>query len=353
MVNYNTLTQQILTLAPNFGFLDAGVANIDIATETKNNFNTWLKQKFHGEMSYLARNTDLRFNPDKLQANTLSIISVKLPYNNLNIESLKDKLHQPHLANIASYAQGRDYHKVLKQKLNLYATAINELLVSYNMQMHYRSFTDSAPILEVELAAKSGLGWRGKNTLLINKNQGSMFFLGEIFTNLPLIPTPKISNHCGTCSKCIDICPTKAIIAPYILDATKCISYLTIEFKGTIPVPLRKLIGNRIYGCDDCQTFCPWNKFSQKTEVSDFKTREFINDLTLVDAFLIEKDAWEKIMQGSAILRIGYECWLRNVAIALGNSPANTKTIAALKSRLNYPSNLVTEHIKWALEQLV
>ncbi|MCX8515330.1 MAG: tRNA epoxyqueuosine(34) reductase QueG [Burkholderiales bacterium] len=352
MINYNILTQQILQLAPQFDFLEARIANIDIEAQTKDNFSAWLKQKFHGEMTYLARNTELRFMPNKLHQNTLSIISVKLPYLNSSIDSLKAKLNQPHIANVSSYAQGRDYHKVVKQKLNAYAAAINELLINYKLDMQYRSFTDSAPVLEVELAAKSGLGWRGKNTLLINKTRGSMFFLGEIFTNLPLTPTPAVANNCGTCSKCIDICPTKAIIAPYILDATKCISYLTIEFKGTIPLALRKLIGNRIYGCDDCQIFCPWNKFSQKTTVSDFKTRDFLNNLTLVDAFLIEKDDWEKLMQGSSILRIGYECWLRNVAVALGNSSANFETIAALKSRINYPSLLVQEHINWALEQL-
>jgi epoxyqueuosine reductase len=250
-------------------------------------------------------------------------------------------------AYISSYALGRDYHKVVKQQLKKYTNWIQELIV----QLNYRVFTDSAPILEIELAKNAGLGFRGKNTLLLHPKHGSMFFLGEIFTNLPLIPDTATTSHCGSCTKCLTACPTNAFSAPYVLDATKCISYLTIENQGSIPVEFRKAIGKRIYGCDDCQLVCPWNKFSQLATLDDFKVRHNLDTISLVEAFSWGEDEWKAKMQGSPIYRIGHIAWLRNVAVALGNTETTDAVINALKTRLNYPSEIVVEHVSWALAQ--
>lgn len=334
-----------------FGFLEASVASIEIEPSTKNLFNEWVNNNLHGEMAYLKRNTNLRFEPATLFAGTVSVICVKVPYlNSLPDKNLKRNLDLK-LANISSYAHGRDYHKVIKNQLKQYAIKINQLIINYGLDLKYRAFTDSAPILEVELAKNAGLGWRGKNTLLINKNQGSMFFLGELFTNLPLIPGSPSKNHCGSCNKCIEICPTKAFISPYQLDSRRCISYLTIEFKGIIPIEFRKAIGNRIYGCDDCQSICPWNKFSKITNIEDFKIRHNLDKLDLVEAFNWDEITWKNKMQGSSIYRIGYIQWMRNISIALGNAPSTLEVISALKSRINFPSEIVQEHVKWALDQ--
>lgn len=350
-VDYNIISQKILGLSSQFGFLEASIAKIKIDQDTSNKFQEWLRNNFHGEMKYLERNTELRFNPELLHDNTLSIICVKIPYLKNSITNHKQRLSSDN-AYVSSYALGRDYHKVVKQHLNAYAKAINTYLKEFNLEQNYRAFTDSAPILEVELAQNSGLGWRGKNTLLLNKNEGSMFFLGEIFTNLPLIASEDIThNHCGSCKKCLDICPTNAFVSPYVLDAKRCISYLTIENNGPIPIEFRKAIGNRIYGCDDCQIFCPWNKFSKVTTINDFNVRNNLDTLSLIEAFSWDLKTWQEKMQGSAIYRIGYDNWLRNVAIALGNAKTSTLIINSLKSKLNYPNQMVQEHIKWALEQ--
>lgn len=348
-MDYNILTQQILSLAAKFGFLEANIAQITIDQTCQSNFLLWLEQGFNGEMGYLERNTDLRFNPAKLCPWTLSIICVKAPYLTKPVAYHQARTNMAELANISCYALGRDYHKVVKQQLRKYAQHINQLLGEY--QLEYRCFTDSAPILEVELATTAGLGWRGKNTLLLNKKEGSLFFLGELFTNLPLIPSSKTSNHCGSCNKCLTLCPTNAFTAPYVLDAKRCISYLTIENKGSIPVEYRKAIGNRIYGCDECQLVCPWNKFAKLTTLSDFNIRHNLDQLSLIDAFNLDEATWEKMMQGSPIFRIGYEAWLRNVAVALGNAPTTKEIVQVLKSRLNYLSPLVQEHVRWALTQ--
>ena len=351
MLDYSILTKDILSMAQNFGFLEANVAHMKIDETCKNNFNTWLELNFNGDMKYLERNTDLRFEPYKLYAGTLSIICVKVPYLTKPISYYKERSSNQKLANISSYALGRDYHKVVKQQLKLYALSINKLIASHNMDIDYRCFTDSAPILEVELAIQAGLGFKGKNTLLLNKQEGSMFFLGELFTNLPLIPSSSKNSHCGSCKKCITICPTKAFVEPYKLDARRCISYLTIENKGAIPIEFRKLIGNRIYGCDECQLVCPWNKYSHVTSLSDFAPRHNLDSLSLVDAFSWSELMWNKIMQGSAILRIGYIAWLRNIAVGLGNASTSVDVINVLQSRINDPSPLVREHVAWALEQ--
>lgn len=351
MLDYSTLTKQILLLAPQFGFLEANIAQIKIDESAQNEFNLWLSKNFHGEMFYLERNTELRFNPAQLHDGTVSVICVKVPYLTKPISYYKKQSLNPNLANISSYALGRDYHKVVKQQLKQYALKINDLIADYQLQLSYRCFTDSAPVLEVELATKSGLGWRGKNTLLLNKTEGSMYFLGELFTNLPLTLGSSVENHCGSCSKCIDLCPTKAFIEPYLLDARRCISYLTIENQGSIPIEFRKAIGNRIYGCDECQLVCPWNKFSQMSELSDFNTRNNLDHLSLIEVFSWDEQTWQKKMQGSAILRIGYNAWLRNIAVALGNAPTSKEIINALLEKQNHYSDLVQEHIRWALEQ--
>lgn len=351
IMDFNILSTAICEQAINFGFTDAKIAKIKIEDETKSKFNHWLKQNLYGDMDYLAKNTSLRFNPELLHNGTISIICVTAPYLNSPVTKHKERLGKSDKAYISTYALGRDYHKVLRQRLKQYAKWIEGYISQFELALDYRVFTDSAPILEVELAKNAGLGFRGKNTLILNKDQGSMFFLGEIFTNLPLIPSTRVKALCGSCTKCLDVCPTKAFVSPYVLDAKKCISYLTIENKGSIPIEYRKAIGNRIYGCDDCQLFCPWNKFSKITTINDFKPRHQLDQLTLIDAFMLTKEDWELIMRGSSIYRIGYDNWLRNVAVALGNSKTSSDLITALAGKLSYPSVLVREHVIWALQQ--
>jgi epoxyqueuosine reductase len=246
---------------------------------------------------------------------------------------------------VARYALGRDYHKVLRGRLKRLAGRIEAEIGEFG----YRVFTDSAPVMEVELARKAGLGWRGKHSLLLSREAGSFFFLGEIYTDLPLPADAPVSEHCGTCEKCIDICPTGAIVAPYVVDARRCISYLTIELKGSIPVELRPLIGNRVYGCDDCQLVCPWNRYARISEEPDFRVRNGLDCAELVDLFGWTEGQFSQRMSGSAILRVGYERWLRNLAVGLGNAPASTRVREALRSRASDPSALVREHVAWAL----
>jgi epoxyqueuosine reductase len=248
---------------------------------------------------------------------------------------------------ISRYSLGRDYHKVVRNRLAQLADRIRVVVGDFNG----RVFTDSAPVMEVELACKAGLGWRGKHTLLLSREHGSWFFLGEIFLNLPLPLDEPQQDHCGTCTRCIEICPTQAIIAPYRLDARRCISYLTIELRGSIPVELRSLIGNRIYGCDDCQLVCPWNSFAQPSVEPDFKIRHGLDDVSLAELFAWEEAEFKDKLAGSAIYRIGHERWLRNIAVALGNAPESVAATAALQSRAGHPSELVREHVAWALER--
>jgi epoxyqueuosine reductase len=251
------------------------------------------------------------------------------------------------MAYLSRYALGRDYHKVLRRRLQQLADRIEGVIGPFI----YRAFTDSAPVLEKALARNAGLGWIGKHTNLINEQAGSWFFLGELYTSLPLPVDLPGDNHCGTCQACIDACPTRAIIAPYTLDARLCISYLTIELRGPIPEPLRPLIGNRIYGCDDCQLVCPWNRFAGPCEEPDFRVRNGLDAATLVELFGWSADEFTRRLQGSPIYRIGYECWLRNIAVALGNAPTGPEVITALNGRLDDPSALVREHVGWALSQ--
>lgn len=347
-----SLKEETRKKAKSLGCLDITIAATVISDEAKEKYQQWLNEELHGSMDYLARNTELRFNPILIHENTVTIICVKIPYLTHPIKFHKERLNNQEVAYVSSYALGRDYHKVVKQILNNLAVFINEQLENSGIEHKYRAFTDSAPVMEVQLSSQSGLGWRGKNTLLITKDRGSMFFLGELFTNLPLPIDKEISNHCGSCNKCIDICPTKAFVTPYKLDARRCISYLTIENKGAIPLGLRKLIGNRIYGCDDCQLFCPWNKFSQQSPIDDFNTRNHLDSSSLLELFKWNEEEFLKKTEGSAIRRIGYNSWIRNLAVAIGNSEPSLEKIKVLQDKLPYPDKMVTEHIIWAINEL-
>lgn len=350
-MNYTEIKNLIKSQAHQFGFLEAKISSIIIDQQAQDKFAKFLKNDYAGDMYYLKNNQNLRYAPEELHPATLSVISVKIPYLTQEINQHKQRLNNTEHAYVSSYALGRDYHKVVKQQLQKYAVWINQILETYQLQQSYRVFTDSAPIMEVQLAAQAGTGWRGKNTLLINKQHGSMFFLGEIFTSLPLPADNATDSHCGSCQKCLEICPTQAFVSPYVLDARKCISYLTIENKGAIPVELRSKIGNRIYGCDDCQLFCPWNKFNQITTLTDFTPRNKLNSSSLLELFTWGETEFKQRLQGSPILRIGYEAWQRNLAVGLGNAPQSAEIKQALESRLINASKLVAEHIQWALEQ--
>lgn len=350
----NLLVQYIKDQAIEFGFLECTISKAQISQEAQSKFNNWIANNYNGSMDYLANNREVRFNPALIHDGTISIICVKLPYLHHPIRYHKERLSDENLGYISSYALGRDYHKVNKKLLNELAKKINQYLGKNNLEHQYRVFTDSAPIMEIEIAKNSGLGWRGKNTLLLDKNHGSMFFLGEIFTNLDLSADEPITEHCGSCKKCIDVCPTKAFISPYTLDARRCISYLTIENNGPIPVELRKLIGNRVYGCDDCQLFCPWNKFSKLSSQIDFNTRNNLDSSSLLELFGYSEEEFHQRMQGSPIYRIGYDSWLRNIAVGIGNSPYTKENINALEDKLIQINNeMIKEHILWALSEQV
>jgi len=345
-INPSSLIKNMKIWSQELGFQQIGFSNIKLSQAEKN-LQKWLYMDFHGEMHYMEKHGKKRSRPEILVPKTLSIISVRMDYLSVNKEINKNLLDHPKKAYISRYALGRDYHKVLRKRLKILGTKISEAVTS----LGYRVFVDSAPVLEKPIAEKAGLGWIGKHTNLINKESGSFFFLGEIYTDLSLPFKKANSNHCGSCTTCIDICPTKAIVAPYVLDARKCISYLTIELKGSIPEKYRKLIGNRIYGCDDCQIFCPWNKFAKKSVIKDFSPRHQLDSLELIEAFLWDKDTWQKKTEGTAIRRISHEQWLRNVAVALGNAKKSNRLIIALESRRDSDSIIVKEHVEWAIQQ--
>jgi epoxyqueuosine reductase len=337
------LAQRIKEWGRSFGFQAVGIAHADLASAEPRLLD-WLSRGWHGEMEYMARHGSLRARPAELKAGTLRVISCRMDYLADVPGSVGEELEKSD-AYIARYARGRDYHKVLRARLQ----ALCERIEAEAGPFGYRAFTDSAPVMEVELAQSAGLGWRGKHTLLLDREAGSWFFLGEIYCDLPLpADTPK-ENHCGSCQRCIDICPTQAIRGPYQLDARRCISYLTIEHKSAIPEELRPLIGNRVYGCDDCQIVCPWNRFARLSIEDDFKTRNGLDDATLVELFAWSEAEFDERLRGSPIRRIGYERWLRNLAVGLGNAPGTAQVIAALRARENHPSELVREHVRWAL----
>jgi epoxyqueuosine reductase len=295
----------------------------------------------------MAKHGTKRTRPADLVPKTQRVITARLDYLPPKAKDSWQVMENGEKAFVSRYSLGRDYHKVMRNKLQKLCDKIASEITDFE----YRVFTDSAPVLEVALAEKSGLGWRGKHTLLINKEHGSWFFLGEIYTNLPLPIDEKATNHCGTCSSCINICPTRAITKPYEVDARRCISYLTIELKGAIPLEFRPLIGNRVYGCDDCQLVCPWNKFAEITQEPDFNVRHGLDDISLVECFTWSEAEFTQKMAGSAIFRIGYNQWLRNIAVGLGNAPSSPEIISALKTRENSENALLREHVAWALQQ--
>jgi len=336
-VDYTALKEEIRQAAKKLGFATAGIARADVS-EASERLRLWLAAGCHGEMDYMARHADLRADPAALHPGTISVVSVAVDY--LPHRKIYD---DPSQASISRYAQGRDYHKVVRNRLQKLADAITAVIGPFG----YRVFSDSAPVMEVHFASQAGLGWRGKHTLLLSK-EGSWRFLGEIYCDLPLPPDPPIDDHCGTCNACLDACPTRAIIAPYKVDARRCISYLTIELAGAIPEEFRPLIGNRIYGCDDCQTCCPWNRFAQLGD-AEFAPRHGLDSASLIELFAWSEDEFNVRLAGNPIRRIGHERWLRNIAVALGNAPPSDVTRAALSSQLNHPSALVREHVSWSL----
>lgn len=326
------------------GFQEVGISDTDLV-QAEARFLDWLGKGCHGDMDYLARHGVRRSRPAELVPGTVRVISVRMNYSPRDAADSARVIQDPDLGFISRYALGRDYHKVLRSRLQRLAERIRAEAGPFR----YRVFADSAPVLEVEIARKAGLGWRGKHTLLISREAGSLFFLGEIYTDLPLPTDPPRKDHCGTCRKCIEVCPTGAIVAPYELDARRCISYLTIEHRGAIPEELRPLMGNRIYGCDDCQLVCPWNKYAQPSAEPDFGVRNGLDAAALTELFGWSEAEFDERLEGSPIRRIGFERWLRNIEVALGNAPRSDKVLDVLEARRDHPSALVREHVAWAL----
>ncbi|MDX2504692.1 MAG: tRNA epoxyqueuosine(34) reductase QueG [Gammaproteobacteria bacterium] len=351
-VKFSDLAKKVKQWGKDLGFQAIGITDTDL-TRAEQRFNTWIEHKMHGEMSYMSRHGSKRTRPAELEIGTISIISARMDYFPEPAELSINLLQQPGKGYIARYSLGRDYHKVMKKRLQTLANKLEQEIGTFG----YRVFTDSAPVLEKPLAEKAGIGWIGKHSNLLQEKTGSWFFLGEIYTDLPLPVDEPSVNHCGTCNRCMTACPTQAIVKPYVVDSRLCISYLTIESRRPIPQNLRTLMGNRIYGCDDCQLFCPWNRFSQQTVESDYFARGDLASPELLDLFRWTEAEFLKNTEGSAIRRIGHECWLRNIAVALGNCLATQperadEIISALKEKLNHPSELVQEHVSWALDQV-
>ena len=343
--DWAALARRIAAWGRELGFGTIGIAGTDLAAEEARLLD-WLDAGRHGEMDYMARHGARRARPAELVPGTLRVITARLDYWPGNARPARDVLDDPRAAYVSRYALGRDYHKVLRGRLAQLASRIADEIGPYG----HRVFTDSAPVLEVALAARSGLGWRGKHTLLLTRDAGSYFFLGEIYTDLPLPLTAPQSAHCGSCSACIDACPTGAIVGPYEIDARRCISYLTIELRGSIPEDLRPLLGNRIYGCDDCQLVCPWNRHAPATGIDDLAAvRNGLDGARLTELFAWTEAQFLQRTEGSAIRRIGFERWSRNIAVALGNAPQDPAVVAALRARADDPSPLVREHVAWAL----
>ncbi|MCP4697460.1 MAG: tRNA epoxyqueuosine(34) reductase QueG [Gammaproteobacteria bacterium] len=330
------------------GFQQTGIAGISLE-QAENRLSAWLKDGFHGGMDYMMRHGLKRSRPALLEPGTLRVISARMDYLPENVEGMKALLKMPRLGYISRYSLGRDYHKLLRKRL----AALAKRIQNSTGEFPWRAFADSAPVLEKPLAQQAGLGWAGKHTNLICREAGSWFFLGELYIGLPLPVDEPASNHCGRCRACIDICPTRAIIAPYRLDARRCISYLTIELRGAIPTELRPLLGNRIYGCDDCQMVCPWNRFARITREADFLPRSGFDAPRLTTLFKWSEEQFLRHTEGSAIRRITHIGWLRNIAVALGNGPFSETAVAALHSRTQHPSALVREHVAWALDTLL
>jgi epoxyqueuosine reductase len=338
------LAEEIKTWGVELGFQAVGIAGVDLGG-AESELLEWLGRGFHGEMDYMARHGVRRSRPAELVPGTVRVISARMNYLPRGARDGAALVQEGRHAFISRYALGRDYHKVVRGRLQKLADRIRERVGEFR----YRVFSDSAPVMEVELASRAGTGWRGKHSLLLSRDAGSWFFLGEIYTDLPLPADHPEPGHCGTCAACIKACPTGAIVAPYRVDARRCISYLTIELKGNIPEALRPLIGNRIYGCDDCQLVCPWNQRAPFTGESDFAVRNGLDDVELLALFRWTEEEFRKKLAGSPILRIGFERWQRNIAVALGNAPADEEIAAALREKLDHPSEIVREHVAWAL----
>ena len=350
-IDWQKLATQIQHWAKQLGFADIGFASPE-NSDHRQYLEEWLENNHHGEMSYMARNSDLRCDPTRLHPGTQSVICLRLDY--LDHATQPEKiLASDSNAYISRYGLGRDYHKVVRGKLKILVKQMERYLVEQKYyDFNARVFTDSAPILEKAIAEKAGLGWIGKNTLLLNERAGSWFFLGEILTNLPLPVSDKSqTNRCGSCTACIEACPTNAFVAPYQLDAKKCISYLTIEHKGSIDLDLRELIGNRIFGCDDCQIACPWTRYAPQTKETDFAPRHNLDSSTLLELFQWTEAEFLSRTEGSPIRRTGYLGWVRNIAIAIGNGPPSRVAITILESRKGL-SEMTDEHINWAINRL-
>ena len=341
--DYITLARTIKTLAQSAGFQRCGISDIELGDDEAH-LHDWLAQGLYGSMDWMARHGDKRSRPQELLPGTVRVISVGLDYGRDGEQAWATLADGEH-AYVARYALGRDYHKLMRRRLQALADRIAVEVGPFG----HRVFVDSAPVLERALARNAGLGWIGKHTCLIDKDGGSWFFLGEIYVDLPLPVDAPASAHCGTCTRCIDVCPTQAITAPYRLDARRCISYLTIEHEGMIDESLRPLIGNRIFGCDDCQLVCPWNKYAKKTDEPDFRARNDLDKATLAQLFAWTQDEFLQRTEGSAIRRSGYERWLRNIAIALGNATGSVEVLNALESRRKSDNAVVREHVQWAL----
>jgi epoxyqueuosine reductase len=337
------LAQSIKSWGRELGFQKVGIAGIDLAADEQR-LAAWLAQGRHGAMQYMERHGTRRSRPDELVPGTIRVVSARMDYR-VAAADPEAVLNDALLGYISRYALGRDYHKVLRRRLAQLAARIAAAAGTAG----YRAFTDSAPVLEKALARDAGLGWIGKHTNLLDRNDGSWFFLGEIYTDLPLPVDAPVSSHCGSCTACIEVCPTQAIVAPYELDARRCLSYLTIELDGPIPEQFRAAMGNRIYGCDDCQLVCPWNRYAKLSAETDFRVRHGLDAPSLVELFSWSEGQYLAQTAGSAIRRIGYLRWLRNVAVALGNAPSTAEVIAALQSRANDPNEMLREHVQWAL----
>ncbi len=344
-INYLDLAEKIKQWGKDLGFDQLGISDIDLSTH-ETYLQTWLDNQYHGSMDYMARHGMMRARPNELEPNTMRVISARmnyLPPNASFAKTLKDK----QLGYVSRYALGRDYHKLMRKRLQQLGQKITE----HCAEFEFRPFVDSAPVLERPLAEKAGLGWVGKHSLLINQSAGSWFFLGELLINLPLPVDSKPENQCGQCVACMTICPTNAIVDPYVVDANRCISYLTIELKEAIPEHLRSAIGNRIYGCDDCQLICPWNKFGQITQEHDFHPRNGLDGSSLLTLFSWTEQEFLQRTQGSPIRRIGFERWQRNIAVALGNAPFKQQIIDVLQQQKSISTTMVVEHIEWAIAQ--
>ena len=342
----NAFVQQMQVWGHELGFQQLGISDTDLSVPEKQ-LHDWLAAGYHGDMQWMESHGLKRSRPDLLEVGTRSIVSVRMDYFPPEAADAEMVLNHPNLGYVSRYALGRDYHKVMRNKLKQLAQKMQQEVGEFG----YRVFVDSAPVLEKPIAVKAGLGWIGKHSNLLNREAGSWFFLGEIYTDLLLPKTEPAAEHCGSCTACIDVCPTQAIVAPYVVDARRCISYLTIELDGVIPIEFREAMGNRIYGCDDCQLICPWNRFSETSDENDYNVRNGLDSEYLLNLFKWSEHQFLYNMQGSAIRRIGYQRWQRNISIALGNAPHNQIIVDVLAEKRETASKMVAEHIDWALGQ--